>query len=157
MAQSKDNEPKGDKKISLMIVTEENGQKTIIDTTFTTADEETMRNYLKSRGVNDFDMNFPPPPPPPPPPAPGTPPPPPPPHPGEDREVAYQYEYKIIDGKKGKHDDEKEIHVVVRCFRGTIGEFEKAVLKTHGHSNYGKEYLAFIENAKTSFKIWGLL
>ncbi|HQF29546.1 MAG TPA: hypothetical protein PLD36_13100, partial [Bacteroidia bacterium] len=62
MAQSKDNEPKGDKKISLMIVTEENGQKTIIDTTFTTADEETMRNYLKSRGVKDFDMNFPPPP-----------------------------------------------------------------------------------------------
>jgi hypothetical protein len=115
MAQSKDNEPKGDKKISLMIVTEENGQKTIIDTTFTTADEETMRNYLKSRGVKDFDMNFPPPPPPPTPPAPGTPPPPPPPppHPGDDREVAYQYEYRIKDGKKGKHDDEKEIHVVV--------------------------------------------
>ena len=54
-------------------------------------------------------------------------------------------------------NEKKEIHVVVGCFRGTIGEFEKAVLKTHGHSNYGKEYLAFIENAKTSFKIWGLL
>ena len=34
LAQSKNDEPKGDKKISLMIVTEEDGQKTIIDTTF---------------------------------------------------------------------------------------------------------------------------
>jgi type IV secretory pathway VirB10-like protein len=111
LAQSKNDEPKGDKKISLMIVTEEDGQKTIIDTTFTTADEETMRNYLKSRGVKDFDMSLPPLPPPPPP-APGTPPPPPP-APGDDREVAYQYEYRINDHKKGKHRDDKEIHVVV--------------------------------------------
>jgi hypothetical protein len=110
MAQPNGEEPKGDKKISLMIVTEENGQKTIIDTTFTTADQETMQNYLKSRGIKDFDMELPAPPPPPP--APGTPPPPPP-TPGSEREKKYQYEYRIIDDKHDKKEDNHQIHVVV--------------------------------------------
>jgi hypothetical protein len=47
-----------------------------------------------------------------------------------------------------------EIHIRAGCFSGTIDEFQKAVLKTHGHNNYGKEYLAFIQNAKTHFEIW---
>jgi len=54
-------------------------------------------------------------------------------------------------------NEEKVIHVRTGCFSGTIEEFEKAVLKTHGHSNYGKEYLAYIQNAETHFEIWGLL
>ncbi len=54
-------------------------------------------------------------------------------------------------------DENGEIRIVAGCFSGTLDEFQKAVIETHGHSNYGKEYLAFIENAKTSFKIWGFL
>ena len=54
-------------------------------------------------------------------------------------------------------DEDTEIRIVAGCFRGDLKEFEAAILETHGHSNYGKEYLAFIENAKTYFEIWGYL
>ena len=53
--------------------------------------------------------------------------------------------------------DSDVIMVNTGCFTGTIDEFEKAVLKTHGHNNYGREYLAYIQNAKTHFEIWGYL
>jgi hypothetical protein len=54
-------------------------------------------------------------------------------------------------------DKDSEIMIVTGCFKGTIDEFEQAVLKTHGHNNYGKEYLSFIQNAKNHFEIWGYL
>jgi len=48
----------------------------------------------------------------------------------------------------------KEIVICAGCFAGTVDEFQEKVLKTHGHNKYGKEYLAFIQNARTHFEIW---
>ena len=41
--------------------------------------------------------------------------------------------------------------VATGCFRGTIGAFAKAVVKTHGDNRHAKAYLAAIELAKIIF------
>jgi len=42
-----------------------------------------------------------------------------------------------------------ELRVTTGCFEyKTLKEFEKAVLDTHGHTDFGKEYLATIEYIK---------
>ena len=50
--------------------------------------------------------------------------------------------------------ENKSIVFIAGCFNGNEKEFQKAVLDKHGHSSYGKEYLTFIQNAKSHFEIW---
>jgi len=42
----------------------------------------------------------------------------------------------------------ENIQVVTGCFKGTLEEFENAITKTHGNSEYAKEYFALIEKFK---------
>lgn len=49
-----------------------------------------------------------------------------------------------------------KIIFIAGCFSGNEKEFKKVILKKHGHTQYGEEYLAFIQNAKEYFNIWKL-
>ena len=48
-------------------------------------------------------------------------------------------------------DSVKKVCVNCGCFPGTLDEFEKAVKTTHGDTNHGKEYMAFIALARIRF------
>lgn len=43
---------------------------------------------------------------------------------------------------------DKTIKVNCGCFNGTINEFEKQIEKTHGNTQYGREYKAMVELIK---------
>ena len=45
--------------------------------------------------------------------------------------------------------DKNKNLVVCGCFKGTIEEFEKAVNKTHGNNDFGKQYAKYIKQVKT--------
>ena len=47
---------------------------------------------------------------------------------------------------------EKGIEITRGCFAGTIQEFEKAVIETHGDSRVGREYQALLAFIKLKFK-----
>ena len=50
-------------------------------------------------------------------------------------------------------DQDKNIHVSCGCFNGTIDKFEKAVEKTHGDNEYGKQYSLAIEFTRKHFEL----
>lgn len=120
LAQSPNLDIKSDKQVKLMIITEENGKKTIIDTTFTTADEATISAYLKNKGANDNNMPFPTPPSPPTAPTAPT-------VERTEKELSRQYEYRIVESNTDKQRDNHEIQVAVdtKELDSTIDEARK--------------------------------
>ena len=46
-----------------------------------------------------------------------------------------------------------KIKIIAGCFKGNIKEFEKAVEKTHGNNQFGKEYKAIINVIKIRFNL----
>ncbi len=108
-AQSK--KEKNDKKVSVTIITEENGKKTVIDTTFDAKDEESIEAFMKSHNT---DKPSPPVPPAPPsaPNAPIEPAPPSPPTPPEADDEYYSFHFDFddedFDAFRGDLDKEME-------------------------------------------------
>ena len=45
-------------------------------------------------------------------------------------------------------DNGGKCQIVCGCFNGSLGEFEKAVEKTHGNTKYGKQYKKYIKQVK---------
>jgi peptidoglycan hydrolase-like protein with peptidoglycan-binding domain len=85
---------KSSKQVTIKIVTEEDGKKTVIDTTFTTADEAAVEAFLRDKGIsNSPNPPLPPLPPLPPNPQSAPPAPPAPPTPGMHKEPSRKYEY----------------------------------------------------------------
>ena len=104
---------KTNKQVTIKIVTEEDGKKTVIDTTFTTADEADVEAFLRDKGIsNSNNPPLPPLPPlPPNPPLPPAPPAPPtPPKPGMRNEPNRKYEYSYKNENDGDRD---EIHISI--------------------------------------------
>ena len=46
-----------------------------------------------------------------------------------------------------------KIKIIAGCFKGNIKEFEKAVEKTHGNNQFGKEYKAIVNVIKIKFNL----
>ena len=46
-----------------------------------------------------------------------------------------------------------KIKIIAGCFKGNIKEFEKAVEKTHGNNQFGKEYKAIVNVIKIRFNL----
>jgi len=51
---------------------------------------------------------------------------------------------------------ENGIYLQTGCFFGTVSEFEEAVLKKHGETDIGDEYMTAVSLIKAHFKIWGI-
>lgn len=92
---------KSSKQVTIKIVTEEDGKTTVIDTTFTTADEATVETFLRDKGISN-STNPPLPPNPPSPPSSGN---------QKDKSVQerkYEYSYK-----KDDNGNQDEIHISI--------------------------------------------
>lgn len=97
---------KSNKQVTIKIVSEEDGKKTVIDTTFTTADDVSIEAFLKDKGIKSQN--------PPAPPIPPTPPSPPAPpkhrtsSDQDENQSKYEYSYKVDD-----NGDHKEINISI--------------------------------------------
>ena len=54
---------------------------------------------------------------------------------------------------KAFKNKENRITIACGCYCGSLEEFEKRVLETHGENKYGKEYKTFIDLVKLHFEV----